>query len=113
MESFDKCDFITLTPREMMQIPSNRNLGEVCIIWLDNTRANRYKHWKETNSTIDFNEQEEFEKQYMTNFTDFVYKFQNSHLIYFNNEEPLRAAAVAVAIHKVPMLLPMFEKSFK
>ena len=49
----------------------------------------------------------------MTNFTDFVYKFQNSHLIYFNNEEPLRAAAVAVAIHKVPMLLPMFEKSFK
>ena len=113
MESFDKCDFITLTPREMMQIPSNRNLGEVCIIWLDNTRANRYKHWKETNSTIGFNEQEEFEKQYMTNFTDFVYKFQNSHLIYFNNEEPLRAAAVATAIHKVPMLLPMFEKSFK
>ncbi len=114
LNEFDKCDFITLTPREFIQIPANRNLGETIIIWIDNTRSKRFEHWKaKSNENSDFNAQEEFEKSGTSNLINFIYKFPNSHILYFNNEEPERIAAIATALSKVPELVPIFETAFK
>jgi len=113
LNDYDNCDFITLSPREFMQIPANRNLGEVVIIWVDNTRSRRFEHWKSKKECTDFNAQEEFEKAGTSNLINYIYKFPNSHVLYFNNEEAERIAAIATAVSKVPELIPIFEKTFK
>lgn len=118
MREYEACDFVTMTPREMLRIPTNRNLGEICVIWIDNTRINRFDHWKETSGGSsqqieDFHAIEEYERQGMSNFTDFLYKIKHCHVLYFCNEERERIASVAAAMMKYPDLIEMFEKSHK
>ena len=112
---WDNCEFITMSPRELMNITplTQQQMGEVTIIWMDSNRSTRFAYWNAEDGESDFNLLEEFERQGMQNFTEFIYNFPNSHILYFNNEEPSRVAAIAAAILKYNNLIPIFENSFK
>ena len=42
----------------------------------------------------------------------FLYGLENSHIIYFNNEEPSRVATIIYSIIKHPDLFKLYEKNF-
>ena len=55
---------------------------------------------------------EEAESQFDADFVKSIYNFPNSQLIYFNNEDPSRVAAIVYTLVKHPELVDIFVKKF-
>lgn len=108
--SFDNSDVFCVTPDQTVWIP---NVPEdVCFIWLDNTTSERRLRYTEEKRKYDFSVTEALEKEYAEEFINKIYNMPKTHLIYFNNEDPVRVSAVIQALILHPDLLPIFEKRY-
>lgn len=109
-QEFDICDVFVLTPDQFISIPNFPE--EVCIIWMDNNTLQRKQRYNSQKMTYDFRLREELEKENSEEFINKLYKSPNSHLIYFENEDPTRVSAIIQALAKHKDLLPLFESHY-
>lgn len=109
-QEFDICDVFVLSPDQFIAIPAFPE--EVCIIWMDNTTIQRKQRYNSKKMVYDFKLREDIEKESSEEYINKLYNSPNSHLIYFENEEPSRVSAIIQAIAKHEDLLPIFEKHY-
>lgn len=109
-QEFDICDVFVLTPDQFIAVPSFPE--EVCIIWLDNNTLQRKQRYNSQKMIYDFKVRENLEKEDSEEYINKLYKSPNSHLIYFENEEPSRVSAIIQALAKHEDLLPIFETHY-
>ena len=109
-QEFDICDVFILTPDQLNSVPSFPE--EVCIIWMDNNTLQRKQRYNCNRMRYDFRLRETIEKEDSEEFINKLYKTQNSHLLYFENEDPARVSAIVQAIAKHKDLLPLFESHY-
>ena len=109
-QEFDICDVFVLTPDQFIAVPSFPE--EVCIIWLDNNTLQRKQRYNSQKMIYDFKTRENLEKEDSEEYINKLYKSPNSHLIYFENEEPSRVSAIIQALAKHEDLLPIFETHY-
>ena len=110
--TFDNSDIMLLHPQQVCAINKKVITDQVVFVWLDNNRDNRIHHYAEKKCTHDFIEVEDIESQFDSDFIKTIYNFPNSKLLYFNNEDPERVAAIVYALVKHPELLDIFANKF-
>lgn len=105
----DNNDVFVLSPDQLISISPNMMPKDVCFIWLDNTRPNRFRRYMDEKCSYDFNKRESMERQDLNTFIKNIYSYD---VLYFMNEEPIRVAAIIYALIQHPDLLPAFEQAF-
>lgn len=110
LHSYDTSTVFCLTPDQLVNVA--KFPSEICFVWLDNTAAERRIRYTSEKRKHDFQTTEDLERQFSDEFISKLYQTPNSHIIYFNNEEPSRVSAVIQSIIKHPDLLPIFEKRY-
>lgn len=106
---FENNDVCVLSPHQLVQIPSHK-LKNKLIVWVDNTRGNRFTRHSNENRTYNFIRQEGIDGECIKNFTEYIY---SSPYIYFNNENEERIATIIYTIIKYPELKNIYITNFK
>ncbi|MGN1319248.1 MAG: hypothetical protein ACI4VF_09560, partial [Lachnospirales bacterium] len=97
--TYDNNDVFALSPDQILAISPMALKGEeICFIWLDNTRANRKSRHYNEKRTYNFINRDNIERDGIQSLVKFLYGFENSHVIYFNNEEPSRVSTIIYSI---------------
>jgi hypothetical protein len=109
---FDNNDVFILSPDQLISITPNTIKDDVCFIWLDNTKDNRSSRYYNEKRSYNYNERDAYEKRDLNIYVKMLYSFDNSRLIYFNNEVPNRIATITYAMIKHPDLIDTFVKNF-
>lgn len=110
--SFDNNDIFILSPDQLLNIPPNVIKEDICFVWLDNTEQNRLNRYIDEDRKYNFAERDEYEKKDIGAFMKYMYTFNKSAVIYFNNEEPSRIAAIIHSLLIHPDLYDIFIKNF-
>lgn len=106
---YDNNDVFVLSPDQIVEIPTNVNLGDVCFVWLDNTEHNREVRYRDEQRVYNFREREEVEKQDLEYFVKYICE---KPVIYFTNEDPIRVATIINACLKHPDIVQDFIENF-
>ena len=108
----DNNEVFVLSPDQLVSISPNMMPKDVCFVWLDNTRSNRQNRYRDERCEYDFNERETMEHQDIDTFIKNIYSYDNSNILYFMNEVPVRVAAIIFALVTHPDLLPAYSQAF-
>lgn len=109
-QEFDICDVFVLTPDQFIAVPSFPE--EVCILWMDNNTSQRKQRYNSQKMMYDFKTREDIEKEDSEEYINKLYRSLDTHLIYFENEDPSRVSAIVQALAKHEDLLPIFEAHY-
>ena len=85
---------------------------DICFIWLDNTKKERLNRYYTEKRTYSFSSREEIESKDASSFVKFLYGFERGRVLYFNNEDPARVAAVIYSLIKHPDLLSIYAEAY-
>lgn len=112
--SVDTNDVFVLSPDQLVSISPNMMPKDVCFIWLDNTKSNRFNRYRDEKCGYDFNAREKQEYQDINAFIKTIYSVadKDNQVLYFMNEDPVRIAAIVFALVQHPDLLPAFGQAF-
>lgn len=110
--TFDNSDVMLLHPQQVCTINKKVITEPIVFVWLDNNRDNRIHHFAEKKCEYSFIEVEDLETQFDSDFVKAIYNFPNSKILYFNNEDTERVAAIIYAMIKYPDLIPIFANKF-
>ena len=105
-------DVFVLSPDQLVSISPKLMPEDVCFIWLDNTKANRYNRYRDERCSYNFNEREDLERQDLNTFIKNMYAYDKNHVLYFMNDDPVRIAAIVFALVQHEDLLPAFSQAF-
>jgi len=105
-------DVFVLSPDQLVAISPKLMPDDVCFIWLDNTKTNRYNRYRDERCSYNFNEREELERQDLNTFIKNMYAYDKNHVLYFMNDDPVRIAAIVFALVQHEDLLPAFSQAF-
>lgn len=105
-------DVFVLSPDQLVSISPKLMPEDVCFIWLDNTKANRYNRYRDERCSYNFNERENLERQDLNTFIKNMYAYDKNHVLYFMNDDPVRIAAIVFALVQHEDLLPAFSQAF-
>lgn len=108
MFEYEKGQVFFITPQQFNYIPKF-NANDV-FVWLDNSEMTRRVRYRAERRKYDFAEEEQQSQYDMNDFIERVNS--NQHFLYFNNEEPMRVAAIVYTLIQHPDLLPLYEKNF-
>lgn len=109
--SFDNNDVFIISPDQLVSIPVAKLPKDVCYVWVDNTKSNRYKRYCEDGCGYDFHEKEKMEMENIDTFIK-ILRENNSGILYFVNEEPARISAIIYALIQHPDLFDAFSQTF-
>lgn len=109
----DNNSVFVLSPDQLVAISPSMMPKDVCFIWLDNTKTNRFNRHRDEKRSYDFNAQEAQEKQDINTFIKNIYSYDNDHILYFMNEDPIRVAAIIYALVQHEDLIPAFSQAFR
>jgi hypothetical protein len=109
---FDNNDVFVMSPDQLFSVSPTSVKDKVCFIWLDNTKKDRLNRYYMEKRTYSFSNREDIESKDSNSFVKFLYGFENSEVLYFNNEDPMRVAAIIYSLIKHPELLDIYVKSF-
>jgi hypothetical protein len=101
-----------LSPDQLVSISPKLMPEDVCFIWLDNTRFNRYTRYIDEKCTYNFNKREELERESLNVFIKNMYNYDKTKVMYFMNEDPTRVAAIVYALTQHEDLIPAFTQAF-
>lgn len=104
---FNNNDVFIMSPDQFNNVPEFNE--DICFVWLDNSQGNRYTFHAVENRKYDFFEQEAIETIDTKDFINRIYKYK---LLYFNNEDPSRVAAILHALLINPDLIDVFIERF-
>ena len=110
--SFDQNEVFVISPDQLLAIPPKVINEEVCFVWLDNNKANRSTRYHNEKRAYNFNTRDEIERKDLGTFIKTLYTFNNSHILYFNNEEPNRIAAIIYTLINHPYMKDIYFKMF-
>ena len=108
----DQNDVFVLSPDQLLNIIPNSINDNVCFIWRDGTTNNRKSRFRAEKRLYNFTDRDYIEKRDIQSFVKYMYGFDNSRVIYFNDEEPCRVATIIYSLIQHPELLPLYEKNF-
>ena len=110
--TFDNSDVMALHPNQVCELNKQAITDDVLFIWMDDNRDRRIHRYAENKYVYNFIEVEENESQFDADFVKVIYNLPHSTLIYFNNEDPSRVAAIIYAIRNHPDLIDIFVNRF-
>ena len=110
--TFDNSDIMALHPNQVCELNKQAITDDVLFIWMDDNRDRRIHRYAENKYVYNFIEVEENESQFDADFVKVIYNLPHSKLIYFNNEDPSRVAAIIYAIRNHPDLIDIFVNRF-
>lgn len=110
--NFDQNDVFIISPDQLLSIAPNVIKEEICFVWLDNTKDNRSTRYYNEKRSYNYNERDLYEKRDLNSYVKTLYSFNNSNLIYFNDEVPQRVATIIYAMIKHPDTIETFIKNF-
>ena len=110
--TFDNSDVMALHPNQVCELNKRAIADDVLFIWMDDNRDRRIHRYAENKYVYNFIEVEENESQFDADFVKVIYNLPHSKLIYFNNEDPSRVAAIIYAIRNHPDLIDVFVNRF-
>lgn len=104
-----------MSPDQLMNINSQA-LGndDICIVWLDATKATRINRHRQEHRKYSFNEREQIEKPYINDLVKHIYNLGNNgaNVLYFSNEEPTRIGCIIYTLIKYPDLFNIYSANF-
>jgi hypothetical protein len=100
-------DVFVMTPDQFNTVA--RFDDNVIFVWLDNNSAQRRSRHRMEKRKYDFIRQEQIEQEYIQDFTD---RINDNAILYFNNEQPDRVAAIVYSAIKHPDLLDVYLNAF-
>lgn len=109
----DNNSVFVLSPDQLVAISPNMMPKDVCFVWLDNTKTNRFNRYRDEKRSYNFNAQESLEKQDINTFIKNIYSYDSDHILYFMNEDPVRIAAIVYALVQHEDLIPAFSQAFR
>lgn len=109
---FDNNDVFVLSPDQLISIPPKTINEEICFIWVDNTKDNRSARYHREHRTYNYNDRETYERKDLGSYVKALYGFENSHVLYFNDEIPIRIATIIYNLIKHPDMFELFTKNF-
>lgn len=110
--TYDNSDIMVVDSTHVCDLNKNLIQDDIVFVWMDNNRDMRIRRYAIEDRKYSFLDREDEEKIYDAEFVKTIYNFKNSNVLYFNNEEPERVAAIIAAIIKHNDLLDIFIKSF-
>lgn len=110
--TFDQNDVFVLSPDQLLAISPNAIQEDVCFIWMDNTKDNRAARYCREHRSYNYHEREDYEKRDINTYVKVLCTFNNSKLIYFNDEVPARVATIINTMIKHPDTIDDFVKNF-
>lgn len=108
MYTYNNYDAFALSTAQFLEIPKFGK--DDVIIWMDGNTQNRRTRFLEGRRKYSFSKVDEYERKLSKNFIEKLY--QNQNVLYFNNEEPSRVAAIAWALIQHKDLLNVFKTHF-
>ena len=105
-------DVFILSPDQLLSVIPGSINEEVCFIWLDNTKSNRWGRHYEEKRGYSFYNRDHYERKDIGAFVKLLYNFENSKLLYFNNEEPSRIATIIYTLIQHPELEDLYSSHF-
>ena len=97
--TFENNDVFVLSPDQLLSTSFNNIDEDICFVWVDNTRSNRYNKYLEDRKSYNFKERELLESEDLSTFVKIIY---TKPMLYFSNEEPSRIAAIIYTMIKHP-----------
>lgn len=110
--TFDQNDVFILNPDQLLAITPSAIKDDVCFIWLDNTKDNRSSRYYNERRLYNYHERDIYEKRDLNSYVKCLYSFNNSKLLYFNNEIPNRVATIIYTMIKHPDMIDVFVNNF-
>lgn len=109
---FENNDVFILSPDQLFSINPTTIKEDITFIWLDNIKDDRLNRYYSEKRPYSFYDRENIERKDINSFVKLIYGFNNSNVMYFTNEEPVRIAAIIYSMIKHPDLTQMFIESF-
>lgn len=109
---FDQNDVFVLSPDQVLALTPTSIKEDVCFVWLDNTKDNRTTRYFNEHRTYNYTERDNYEKRDLNSYVKMLYSFNNADVVYFNDEEPGRVAAVIHTMITHPDTYKLFVKKF-
>ncbi len=110
---FDNNDVFILSPNQINNMPLKAMPDKVCFVWMDNNSLSREARYKYEKRQYNFRSREDLERISLSDYIDKLYNMPDSTLIYFQNEDPQRVAAVVEIMVKYPETRDIILKAFK
>lgn len=110
---FDSCDVFVLSPNQINSIPMKAFPESVCFVWMDCNSMNRESRYRSEKRQYNFREREKLERMDLSDFTDKLYNLPDSRLIYFQNEDPQRVAAIVETMVRFPSSRETILRAFR
>ena len=109
---FETNEVFVMSPDQLFSISPTAVKDDVCFVWLDNTKKERLNRYYTEKRCYNFADRDEIEMKDSSSFVKFLYGFDKSRVLYFNNEDPSRVAAIVYSAIKHPDLLNIYTESF-
>ena len=109
---FEHNDVFVMSPDQIFSISPAAVKDDVCFIWMDGTKKERLNRYYSEKRCYGFADRDEVEMKDSSSFVKVLYGFDRARVLYFNNEEPGRVAAIIYSIVNHPDLLDIYVESF-
>jgi hypothetical protein len=109
---FENNDVFVMSPDQLFAISPTSIKEPVTFIWLDNPKKDRLTRYYTEKRTYSFYNREEIELKDSNSFVKLLYGFDNSNVLYFTNEDPVRIAAIIYSVITYPDLLDIYTDAF-
>lgn len=110
--TFDNNTVFILSPDQLLAIPPNTINEPICFIWMDSTKIRRMNRFHLEKRMYNYNDRDNYERRDINSFVKTLYSFNNSQVIYFTDEDPLRVATIIYNTIIHPDTLQMFVNNF-
>ena len=107
--AFENNDVYVLSPDQLLATSFNNIDEDVCFVWVDNTRSNRYNKYFDDRKSYNFKQREELETEDLSTFVKLIY---TKRMLYFSNEEPSRIASIIYTMVKFPETQEIFFENY-
>jgi hypothetical protein len=109
---FENNDVFVMSPDQLFCISPTSVKDEVCFIWMDGTKKERLNRYYSEKRCYGFADRDDVEMKDSSSFVKALYGFDNSRVLYFNNEDPTRVAAIIYSVIEHPDLINIYTESF-
>jgi hypothetical protein len=107
--TFENNDVFVLSPDQLLVTSFNNVDEDVCFVWVDNTKSNRYNKYLDDRKTYNFKQREVVETEDLSTFVKIIY---TKPMLYFCNEDPTRIASIIYTMVKYPELQEIFFENY-
>lgn len=107
--TFENNDVFVLSPDQLLVTSFNNVDEDVCFVWVDNTKSNRYNKYLDDRKTYNFKQREVVETEDLSTFVRTIY---TKPMLYFCNEDPARIASIIYTMVKYPELQEIFFENY-